>query len=69
LKLTINGEPKEVAQTSLTVAELLKLEDVSMPDMVTVQLNDEFLRPHQYPDITVSDGDLINFLYFMGGGQ
>ncbi|MDR2463118.1 MAG: sulfur carrier protein ThiS [Verrucomicrobiales bacterium] len=69
MKLTINGEPKEIANPTLTVTELLKQEGVSMPDMVTVQLNDEFLRPHQYPDVTVSDGDTINFLYFMGGGQ
>ncbi|MDR1190794.1 MAG: sulfur carrier protein ThiS [Verrucomicrobiales bacterium] len=69
MKLTINGELKEVAKATLTVTELLKLENVTMPDMVTVQLNDEFMRPHQYPGITVSDGDTINFLYFMGGGQ
>jgi sulfur carrier protein len=69
MKLTINSEAKELAPVALTVAELLKLEDVSMPEMVTVQLNDEFLRPFQYPEIALKDGDTVNFLYFMGGGQ
>ncbi|MDR1976647.1 MAG: sulfur carrier protein ThiS [Campylobacteraceae bacterium] len=68
MKININGETKEFQQGELSVAELLKLEKVEMPDMVSVQLNDEFLRQPDYEGTILKEGDVINFLYFMGGG-
>ncbi|MDR1007574.1 MAG: sulfur carrier protein ThiS [Campylobacteraceae bacterium] len=68
MKININGEIKEFSQDKLLVAELLKIEKVEMPDMVSVQLNDKFLRQNEYESTLLKDGDIINFLYFMGGG-
>ncbi|MDR1285312.1 MAG: sulfur carrier protein ThiS [Campylobacteraceae bacterium] len=68
MKININGEIKEFSQSELFVTELLKIEKVEMPDMVSVQLNDEFLRQNEYESTLLKDGDVINFLYFMGGG-
>jgi sulfur carrier protein len=68
MKININGEVKEFLQGKLSVAELLKIEKVEMPDMVSVQLNDEFLRQPDYEATVLKEGDIINFLYFMGGG-
>jgi sulfur carrier protein len=67
MKLTINGDVKEI-KDGIVLSELLIIEDVEQPDMVSVQLNDEFLTKDEYPTITLKDGDQINFLYFMGGG-
>ncbi|WP_333804829.1 sulfur carrier protein ThiS [Sulfurospirillum sp.] len=67
MKLTINGDVKEI-KDGIVLSELLVIEDVEQPDMVSVQLNDEFLTKDEYPTITLKDGDQINFLYFMGGG-
>ena len=67
MKLTINGDSKEI-KDGIVLSELLVIEDVEQPDMVSVQLNDEFLTKDEYPTITLKDGDQINFLYFMGGG-
>ena len=67
MKLTINGEAKEL-RDGLSITELLVVENVEMPEMVSVQLNDEFLKQDEYQATIVKEGDDINFLYFMGGG-
>jgi len=67
MKLTINGDVKEI-KDGVTLPELLIIENVEQPDMVSVQLNDEFLTKDTYATTTLKDGDEINFLYFMGGG-
>ncbi|MGP1450713.1 MAG: sulfur carrier protein ThiS [Wolinella sp.] len=67
MKLNINGEIKSFELESLSVAELLVLEAVKLPEMVSIQLNDEFLRQGEYASKNLNDGDVINFLYFMGG--
>jgi len=67
MKITINGEAKEL-KDGLSITELLVVENVEMPEMVSVQLNDEFLKQDEYQATIVKEGDDINFLYFMGGG-
>lgn len=67
MKLTINGDVKEI-KDGIVLSELLVIEDVEQPDMVSVQLNDEFLTKDIYATTTLKEGDEINFLYFMGGG-
>jgi sulfur carrier protein len=65
-KITVNGEPQELDKT-ITLAELLVLNRISQPDMVSVQLNGEFVYKEDYSR-TINEGDEIDFLYFMGGG-
>ncbi len=67
MKLIINGEAKEIKE-GVSLPELLVIENVEQPDMVSVQLNDEFVRADEHQSITLNEGDEINFLYFMGGG-
>jgi len=66
MKLLINGEKKEVNATNIT--ELLKVENVANPDMVSVQLNGEFVRKENFENTTLNENDEVDFLYFMGGG-
>ena len=68
MNIKVNGEQKNYEEI-LTVAELLKVEDVSMPDMVTVQLNGEFVDRTDFSELKLKDNDEIDFLYFMGGGS
>ncbi|MCG8343634.1 MAG: sulfur carrier protein ThiS [Chlorobiales bacterium] len=68
MKLTINGEKKEVVRESMTVKELLAQQGVEMPDMVSVQINGDFLERDAFDSRIVKEGDEIDFLYFMGGG-
>ena len=67
MKLIINGDVKEI-KDGIVLSELLVLENVEMPEMVSVQLNDTFLKQDEYPTIVLKESDEINFLYFMGGG-
>jgi len=67
-KLIVNGEEQEV-NLPLTVSEVIKLNNVLQPEMVSVQVNEEFVEREDFATTQLSDGDSIDFLYFMGGGQ
>lgn len=69
MKLHINGEEVSIAETALTVTELLKSQNVKMPDMVSVELNGEILSRGQFDTTAIKENDKIEFLYFMGGGH
>jgi sulfur carrier protein len=66
-KITVNGEAQEV-QLPLNLTELIKQNDVAQPDMVSVQVNDEFTDRTEWDTIQIKEGDVVDFLYFMGGG-
>jgi sulfur carrier protein len=68
MKLTVTGNVKEYAN-GLTVAELIELEKVEMPLYVTVSINDEFIASGTFKETVLHEGDSVEFLYFMGGGQ
>ena len=67
--VTVNGEKETIENSSLTVSELLTIKKVEMPDMVSEQLNGEFVDRDTYSALQVNDGDEVEFLYFMGGGS
>ncbi|MCH3994596.1 sulfur carrier protein ThiS [Prevotella cerevisiae] len=67
-QIIVNDEKQEV-KLPLTVRELLKLDKVLQPDMVTVQINEKFIEKEDYDSTQLKDGDKIDFLYFMGGGS
>ena len=68
MKLTVSGKTKDY-EDGITVARLIEIEEVETPLYVTVSLNDEFLKSDSYDDAVLSDGDVVEFLYFMGGGR
>ncbi len=68
MTIKVNGKPESVAAGSVSVTELLKLQNVKMPDMVSVQLNGDILERASFASTTVKDNDEVEFLYFMGGG-
>ena len=67
-KITVNGEAQEV-KLPLALTELIKKNNVEQPDMVSVQVNDDFVDRTEWDDIQIKDGDNVDFLYFMGGGS
>ena len=68
MKISVAGVKKEVAD-GLTVAQLVIDENVETPEYVTVTVNDDFVEHGQFEETVLKDGDNIEFLYFMGGGQ
>ena len=68
MKITVGGEKKEVTD-GLTVAGLIELEQVETPEYVTVSINEEFIDSSTFGNHILQEGDEVEFLYFMGGGQ
>ena len=67
-KITVNGEVQEV-QPGLSLTELIKQNNVEQPEMVSVQVNDDFVDRTEWDSLEIKEGDTVDFLYFMGGGQ
>jgi sulfur carrier protein len=67
-KITVNGETQDV-QLPLTLTQLIRQNNVLQPDMVSIQLNEDFVDRNEWDGILLQDGDTVDFLYFMGGGM
>lgn len=68
--ITINGKETTIPEDpERSVDSLLEELDVSQRLYVTVELNGEILDRPAYALTPVKEGDVIEFLYFMGGGR
>jgi sulfur carrier protein len=68
VKIKVNGAPQEI-EAGLSIASLLVRNNVEQPDMVSVQLNGEFVQRDHFAVTVFKEGDEVDFLYFMGGGR
>lgn len=65
--IRINGDLQEV-EFPLTVKELMLKNKVVQPEMVSVQLNGDFVLSEHFNTTLLKESDELDFLYFMGGG-
>ena len=65
--LTVAGEQKEF-NDGLTVSQLIEAQSEDAL-YVTVSINDEFILTENKETTVLNEGDSVEFLYFMGGGQ
>jgi sulfur carrier protein len=68
MKVKINGKQEEIAG-NLTIQEPLTYRNVESPSMVSVELNSTILKRPEFEEKKVNEGDVIEILYFMGGGS
>lgn len=68
MTITVTGVKKEVSD-GLTLAQLVIDEKVETPEYVTASVNDDFVSSGSFEDTVLRDGDNVEFIYFMGGGQ
>ncbi len=68
VKIYVNGDVQEVT-LPLNVSELILQNNVQQPEMVSVQVNEEFAEREDWERIQLKEGDKVDFLYFMGGGS
>lgn len=68
MTIQVNGEPFQT-EIPINVTTLLKEARVEAPEYVTVQLNQQFIRRDDFDTTMLSDGDVVDFLYYMGGGS
>ena len=67
MHIILNGEKKNVPD-GLRVKGLLEHLDIR-PERVAVEINEEIVRKATYGDVIVNDGDRVEVVQFMGGGQ
>ncbi len=66
-KIYVNGDAQQVS-LPLNVTALIKQLLIESPEMVSVQVNEEFAEREDWDSIQLKEGDKVDFLYFMGGG-
>jgi sulfur carrier protein len=66
MKVRVNGKTEDIPQT--TVLDLLKARNVE-PQMVSVEHNLKILEKEEFATTPLRDGDSIELLYYMGGGE
>lgn len=67
MRIQINGEPREIPQSSLSLNELL--DTLSLPPQrIAVELNKTMVPRSQWKKTTLKDGDQIEIVHFVGGG-
>ena len=66
--ILVSGERRKIPEVT-TVGQLLVLENVEMPEYVSVSVNEQFVQKDAFGATVLHDGDVVEFLYYMGGGQ
>jgi len=68
MTITVNGSQTEVSG-EITIRQVLEEVKAQDPLYVTVQLNGDILQNTDFDTVKVKSGDVMEFLYFMGGGR
>jgi len=69
MRIKVNGKDQLIQKDTVSVSELLKSNNVASVEMVSVQLNGEFVDKNDLDNISLKESDELDFLYFMGGGE
>ena len=67
IKIQLNGKPQEI-NAGMTVSDLL-LKWKIRPELVTVEVNETILQKLDYEATGIKDGDNVEFVFYMGGGN
>ena len=67
MRIEVNGEPRALAGEML-LSELIK--DLGLaPERIAVELNKKVVRRSDWPTTAIADGDRIEIVHFVGGGE
>ena len=67
--LKVNGKEQTIDSKYIRLIELLQQNNVTKPELVSVQLNGLFVKREVYKETIVKENDEVDFLFFMGGGS
>ncbi|MDR1651317.1 MAG: sulfur carrier protein ThiS [Synergistaceae bacterium] len=68
MNIVVSGTLKEYPE-GLSVSRLIEAENIETPMYVSVSVNDEFVKSGELDSTVLRGGDVVEFLYFMGGGR
>jgi thiamine biosynthesis protein ThiS len=63
----LNGKEQEI-QSGMSVSDLL-LKWKIRPELVTVEVNENILQKLDYEGTRIKQGDHVEFVFYMGGGN
>lgn len=70
MKLFINGEERDFADSSATLTLAALVETLGMKaDRVAIELNREIAPRAQWGETLLKDGDRLEIVHFVGGGS
>lgn len=67
VNIVLNGKEQQVAG-GMNVSDLL-LKWKVRPELVTVEVNENILQKLEYDTTPIKDGDRVEFVFYMGGGE
>ncbi len=67
MRIIINGEPREVPD-QLTLSDLIRHLSLA-PERLAVEFNRRVVRRADWPNTTLSEGDQLEIVHFVGGGE
>lgn len=56
-------------EVPVSLIELIRNNKVEQPEMVSIQVNGEFVDRDSFETTQINANDEVDFLYFMGGGS
>jgi len=68
MKIILNGKETKIGK-EFNITKLLKNGYREVLEYVTVQVNDNIIPKDSYDNYIINEGDVIEFLYYMGGGS
>ena len=66
MRLKVNGE--EIDTAAATVLQLLQEQEIK-PERVAVEVNLQVLRRADFERRQIHEGDIVEIVYFVGGGR
>ncbi|HAN30859.1 MAG TPA: thiamine biosynthesis protein ThiS [Myxococcales bacterium] len=66
LTIAMNGESHTISANT-TIAQLLQGLQIDV-ERIAVELNGEVIRRKSHPEVTLSAGDVLEIVTFVGGG-
>ena len=67
MTITVAGQKKEYEE-GITLTQLIEKEKIDNAEYVTVTINEDFIDRDKFSHTEIKEGDVVEFLYFMGGG-
>ncbi len=67
VRLVVNGQDRDIAAESANLTALIQ--DLGLdPGMVVAEVNGDIVKRADFPAFSLSDGDKIELVRFVGGG-
>ena len=68
MQIMVGGQNKNYPD-GITLLQLTEKEKIENPIYATAVVNEDYVRFDDFASVVLTDGDMVEFVYFMGGGS